>query len=857
MTRYMVCLSACVLACASAALAADAPSPVAALVDKMPADTAEDGWKIAADLVKLGPAGVKELAQMLLAPGTGNDAKPRFALNGLAYYVTRPGAESERAMMAAALLEALDAAKEPLVKSFLISLLQLAGKEEAVVPLARLLADADLGDPAARALARINTPSVGPALLKALPAAKGRNLLSIIQALGELRTKGVAAAILPYASDADAATRHAALDALANLGDPSAADLLAKAAQAGAGYERAHATAMYLHFAARLAESGDKKAAAAICRDLVKTRVLPRENNIAADALATLAAAVGEDAVPDVLAATESENNQLRAAALEILRTMPGEGVTAKLIEQMKQAGPAAKAGVVGLLARRGGKTASAAVLAAVKDPDKTVRLAAIEGAPRLGSREAVETLVAALGTDQADEIKAAQAALAVLSATCREAVAGAAAAAMAKFSPVSRVAVVQVLAAGDDKEAQGVILAATDDKEQAVRLAAIKALGGRQGPEIIARLIDIILKVKEGPERAEAEQSLLRAAGKSGGGEPILARLAQTSGADRAALLKALSRSGGEKALAAVLADTKSADAIVQDAAIRSLADWPYAAPAEDLLKLALAAEKEAHQVIALRGYLKMIAMPNSLPGELRAAQYKQALEAAKRPDEKRLVLAGLVELHCAEALNLIATYLDDEALSADAAMAAVRCVLPQKPGDRVLSGADVMEIMKKVAAAAKDPKVREQAATYVASRPRPDEANVARGKPVTASVAAQGPQTPELAVDGNATDLARLVVGRAVARLAHGGPPEAREDRRRPGLLLLGRKPVLPVHGGSVGRRPGLEEGGRQGPEHRARDADGCHAGLRAGRSAVRAPEHPEGQRERGRACCGAEGV
>jgi len=751
MTRYMVCLGACVLAWASGAFAADAPSPAAALVDKMPADTAEDGQKIAADLVKLGPAGVKEVAQMLLAPGTGNDAKPRFALNGLAYYVTRPGAETERAMMAAALLEALDAATDPLVKSFLISLLQLTGKEEAVEPLAKFLADADLGDPAARALVRINTPSVGPALLKALPAAKGRNLLSIIQALGGLRTKGAAAAILPYASDADAATRRAALDALANLGDPSAADALAKAAEVGTGYERAHATAMYLRFAARLAESGDKKAAAAICRDLVKTRVLPRENNVAADALATLAAAVGEEAVPDVLAATESENNPLRAAALEILRTMPGEAVTAKLIEQMKQAGPAAKAGVVGLLAKRGGKAASAAVLAAVKDPDKAVRLAAIEGAARVGSREAVEALLAALGTDQADERKAVQGCMARLT---DPALPSLAAEAMAKLPPASRVAVVEILASREGDEATKAVLAATKDSEAPVRMAAIKALGGMPTPEAAGRLMGILLENKAGPERAEAEQSLGRIAGKRAMLDAtILAGLSKAAGADRAALLKALGRTGSPRAMAAVVADTKSEDAAVQDAAIRALADWPTPAAREEVLKIARGTEKETHHVIALRGYLRMAATPYA---DSTVPMYKEALAVARRPDEKRMALAGLAALRDVEALKLIATYLDDEALAADATMAAVRCVLPQGPGDRVLSGADVMDIMKKVAAMAKDPKVREQAQTYVASRPRPDEANVARGKPVTASVAAQGPQKPELAVDGNATDLA-----------------------------------------------------------------------------------------------------
>jgi len=44
---------------------------------------------------------------MIVEPGKGDDVKARFAVNGLAMYAARPEGEQDRAMLAAALLEAL------------------------------------------------------------------------------------------------------------------------------------------------------------------------------------------------------------------------------------------------------------------------------------------------------------------------------------------------------------------------------------------------------------------------------------------------------------------------------------------------------------------------------------------------------------------------------------------------------------------------------------------------------------------------------------------------------------------------------------------------------------------------------
>ena len=117
---------------------------VATLVEKLPTDGVQPGQQVLDDILKLGPAGVREVMNMVVPPSKGGDAKARFAVSGLAFYVTRPGAEAPRLMLAAALIEGMDNATDVDLKTFFINHLQLVGKGESVAPLAKLLGDDEL-----------------------------------------------------------------------------------------------------------------------------------------------------------------------------------------------------------------------------------------------------------------------------------------------------------------------------------------------------------------------------------------------------------------------------------------------------------------------------------------------------------------------------------------------------------------------------------------------------------------------------------------------------------------------------------------------------------------------------------------
>jgi HEAT repeat protein len=693
------------------------------LLAKLPVDNVAGGQAVVAEIVKLGPAGVKSIAGKVVPQGEGDDNKARYALSGLAFYVSRPGAEAERTMYAGAILEALDAASSPLVKTFFINQLQLTGGKETVGALSKLLDDAELCEPATMALVRINTADVPAVFVKALSTVKDAQRPTIIRALGQLRANDAASALLPYCASDDINTRRLALFAVANIGDASAGDVLAKAADGSPAYDRGHATALYLLWVRRQAEAGNKDRAAGICRELVKARAASHEGNVVCEALSTLVGIVGPAALDDLLGALDSNEKQVREGVLKLTALLPGEAVTASLVSKMKQSPVDARAEIVTALGRRGDGTALAAILPALKDADKAVRLAAANAAARYTVPQVVSALVAALQTDEADESKIIADGLARMPG---ENALAAVTAAIPKAGPKARIALIQIVAARHARAHFELVYAATYDKDETVRLTAIKALADLADERSFTRLIDLLRDTGD-PEQSEVLRSIITAGKRLGTvhsefrSTAVLLPLGQSKGATHSMLLRALAEFGGEAALRAVVEDTKSSDAEIRDAAIRALADWHDMSAAAELLKLANTAEKPGQQILALRGYIRLVGMPSKRATKETIQMYKDALTAAKRVDEKRLALSGLSAIRNVEALKLVATYFEDESVAAEAATAAVRIVLPAKDGQRALQGAEVVEVMKKVADLAKDQKTRDQARNYLDNAAKP----------------------------------------------------------------------------------------------------------------------------------------
>jgi hypothetical protein len=249
--------------------------------------------KAVEEIQKGGRENILAVSDMLVEPGQGEDYKARYALHCAAVHVCKMkqagGGDGPRSEFAQALASQLGGARPKGVQAFILQELQTAGGKEAVAAIGRLLTDDDLSDWAARALVSIGEGAVEQ-FRAALPQAKGKSRLTVLQNLGVLRDAKSADAMRAALANADREIRLAAARGLANIGDAAAPGLLLKAADGSRGWERIQMTQFCLVLAENLAAAGRKAEAAKIYAHLRDTRKDPTEKYVCEAAARGLAA---------------------------------------------------------------------------------------------------------------------------------------------------------------------------------------------------------------------------------------------------------------------------------------------------------------------------------------------------------------------------------------------------------------------------------------------------------------------------------------------------------------------------------------------------------------------------------------
>jgi len=274
-------------------------SALAELIDRLP-DPDERGLlsnidketvdSITAEIDQGGRRRLVALINMIGEPGKADDAKPRYALHCLAVRVCKLDDDGPRRAFAGTLASQLGGDRPKAVQKYLIQQLQVAGGQEVVPALGKMLHDEQLCEPAAQALVAIGD-GAAEQLREALPKVKGRSRLTVVQNLGVVRDAQSLGALKKALDDKDREIRLAAVWALANIGDVGSVDLLLEAAGAKGTYERIKATKACLLLAERLLSAGRKDPAVRIYRHLRDTRAGSDESYVCEAANKGLAAA--------------------------------------------------------------------------------------------------------------------------------------------------------------------------------------------------------------------------------------------------------------------------------------------------------------------------------------------------------------------------------------------------------------------------------------------------------------------------------------------------------------------------------------------------------------------------------------
>ncbi len=557
------------------------------------------------------------------------------------------------------------------------------GSEACIPVLEKMLADPKTNHMACWALQPNPSPKAAAALRTALARTKGTAAVCICGVLGHRRDAASTAALAKLAAAGDPMVAEAALSALGKISGAEVASILADARKRVPEALRPAATDAYLQCAGRMADTGQAAPAAAIYKDVLSADAPLRFHR---GALLGLMRTAGADAIPLVLKTIRSKDPKMRAAAIANMPELKGDGITRQLAAEMPNLPPDAQVLLIGALARRGDTAANEAVLKATASESSEVRAAAVAALADIGDASCVTFLARAAADAKTESEK--QAALVSLRRLKGDGVDDAITKSMAAAKPDARALLIDVLLSRSAAGAVPAILKEAGGGE-GVRKAAFRALGMLAKAKDLAALVDLLVGLKGDAGRDDAERTVIEVARKvateGARADAALAALAKaTSAAAKGSLLRVLRGIAGAKALGAVKAAVNDTEPAIQDAAIRALADWPDAAAVAPLMDVFRSTESTVHRVVALRGCVRLLGLAGGLSTAETLKAYGDLMALAKRPEDKKLVLAGLAKVAHSDALALAESCMNDPAIRAEATLAVLgiaRAVMGSAP--------------------------------------------------------------------------------------------------------------------------------------------------------------------------------
>ena len=426
--------------------------------------------------------------------------------------------------------------------------------------------------------------------------------------------------------------------------------------------------------------------------------------------------AAQDDAIAIVIDVLKGNDQTMQAAVIAMVREMPGTEITQALARELPNLSAAGQVQLLSALGDRGDPAALPAVTTAANAADQSVRIAALKALGQLGDvssppyvwRILAQKAAAAGGEEQ----KAARESLYRLRGP---EVDKAIMAGIAQADAKTKVELISSIGERNISGGASTLLQTAQDSDRGVRLESLRVLKTVAGRQDLPALVTLLLNLKSDSDRTDAEKTIAAVAhkipDKNRQAEAVLAALPSVESVKdvrgQCSLLSVLGKIGDNTALPSLRSALGSQDAKLQDAAIRALSEWPTAEPTPDLLKVAESSENKVHKILALRGFVRLLGLESGRPAEETIAMYKKAMNLAPDVVEKKRVLSGLGNTESFAAMQMAASYLQDEALRQEAEFAVVKIAegiygsYPQESKD----------VLKKIIQASVNESLKEQA--------------------------------------------------------------------------------------------------------------------------------------------------
>jgi HEAT repeat protein len=709
---------------------------VADLLAQFPATDIQYTNKLMSDMLSLGDAGMKKICDQVIPVGTGDDTRPRFAVESMSRYLSQFGKDTEKAFWEQICISYATSKKDNTVKDFFMKQLQLVGGNASIEAMKGFLYDENICLPALAVISSAGGKNAELVLSEALKDKALPCAAPVMNVLSSFKSDVAVNEFITWSSNSDKTIQASALNALAKTGSPLALSVLSKAAKAVSyKWEYSGATASLLEYAKTVGLNGDVKTMDKICKTIIAN--CNERNNIQykTSALETLVSYYGYEAMPYVLEAARHPDKSYRNAAYRFSLSVPGTAVTRKWLEYFPEALPAVKSEIINMLGLRKDELAIPLISASLSDGDINVRKEAAAAIVKIKGKEAIPSLIDyMIRFAGIDDQESAKSALMTVVDSRR----------MPLLIPVlkdgptaTKKSAIELIAWGREQKYFAAVLPFTDSVEETVKTAAYRALAELAGPADQEKLIELLDKTDNPLLIADVQIALANAANQIN--DPELRSSALIKSLKnikvKSKIIPVLARTGGREALLTVLKEFENGDAEMRDLCFKTLTSWKDYSASSALYEICASGNK-TFEAPAFNGYVRQI---KSAPvtDEQRLLLFRKIMLFAMDADRKNQIITETAKIKTYQALFFTADFLNDPSTSASAAKAIMYIALPNVDSKAGMYGSIVRDILSKAVNQLKGPESeydKELISKYLQSMPQ-DEGFVSmfNGKDLT----------------------------------------------------------------------------------------------------------------------------
>lgn len=640
----------------------------------------------------LGEKGLLEMTKMLGMSGTDTTAL-EYALAGYSLFVMQPGKDPQRKNAVQSYCAALTTLKNYNEQEFLISQLQLIGKDEAVACLTKTLLQTDLTAAAARALAQINSTASKQALLQSLTKLSGAARIPVIEALGFTKYKQATPALINLSKQAAAEEKKVILFALAQGADPTASAILQQAAKdAGYSYDVTDATASYLAYLRQLHTTGNSPLAARLTAKLLQDAKAAGQLHTRIAALELITRINGQKSLPLLQAAMQDNEAEYRAAALQFASRYYAAATQDQWVRQLANASPEAQVQILNYLSLYPYGKVSATTSSLAKSENESVRFAALKALSKNDPKQSVPLLISEIQNGNEASIEQAKN---ILLTVPGEEVTQLAAASMNKMNAQGKIALLEILQARGAHQEATTIFNELRNTDTTIQKAALRALPAVVSEKDLTTLYPLIANAGNA-EISFYQQAMIQATSgitdTAARSKIVLEQMQQLNAEQQSRYLPVLAAIGSKDALQQIQNAYNNGNDQTKMAAIRALSISDGANTARALRQIAGTSAIAAQKELAVNGLLEVIRRLKATP-EQKLLLLQDAMELASTNRQKQIILREAGNARTFPALIVVGRYLDSTGLQQPAAQAVVNIITSEND----LNGETVRNIINK----------------------------------------------------------------------------------------------------------------------------------------------------------------